>query len=488
MQATLTLAHCSFTNNSATQGGALFINAAKVSKSEVTITKASVFAGNSATDGSAVYVTAPLTRALVALSVEGNSTFLSNVATGGNGAIFLSGSGAVTIVDESTFTSNVASNGGAVYALATPRLNVTSSTFQRNRASRGGAVALVKLSVAQLIGNTFAQNSADYGSAFYSSGSVAITVSKNTFSRNVAQYGGTSYWESSALLNWPLGWRENTFVGNVGLFGEGWASQPVNLSTTPSVIVDTSKNSVPPIQVFLVDIFGNAVTNTSYHASRAVKVNSDHCYSNLYNVAGRTLAPLGLGYGEFRGIIATCYPTGYLTTTYSTSLSYSSELAGSTKVRDVAVDQLWSFSNCVSGQVLKVATCFACPKGTCNVKGAPLTEGGSKAAYALTQLQSLGDCKAAPANSIPTKTMGDQVLYSTLPYPTKPFTVHIFRLTRYAHTMPPLMHNLNHNHTFLNSSPGIVPPFPHHTPDIFTRHTYTPFFPNLASVRKLKIL
>jgi len=217
------------------------------------------------------------------------------------------------------------------------------------------------------------------------------------------------YWDNSLLGNWPQDWRGNSFSDNVGSFGMAWASQPVNISTVATVVVDSTSNAVPNIRVYLFDNFGNFVTNSSYVVLRSVVEGSDHCFETPYSIAGVSKGNTWRGYAEFAELTATCYPNGDLTSSFSVELSFDAESAGSPSAVKVATTQLWTFSTCVSGQTLKGGSCVTCPRGKCSLQGAPLLEGMSKAVYTQEQLQSLGTCKAMPSNADHSKTFGDQL-------------------------------------------------------------------------------
>ena len=201
----------------------------------------------------------------------------------------------------------------------------------------------------------------------------------------------------------------NRFSENSASYGLMWASQPMKLSTTPTVVVDSTSNVVPDIEVYLVDIFGNAVTNSSYQISRSVNEKTVHCFGANFNVIGVSTRNAPLGYAEYSGLVATCFPTGNMTVSYSTLLSHATELAGSSSTTSVTAIQMWLFSPCQSGQVLKGGSCVTCPPGKCSLTGAPLTEGTNLTlAYSTEQLSSL-ECKIYPANADSIRTEGDKV-------------------------------------------------------------------------------
>ena len=183
-----------------------------------------------------------------------------------------------------------------------------------------------------------------------------------------------------------------------------------------------------------MDIFGEPVVNTSYQVTRSVVDTLDHCFDAHRNIVGKTVSSITPGYTQFSGMIATCFPSGNLTTEYAIALSYASELAGSLDTKIAKTFQLWKFPACVSGQILKENSCVRCPLGTCSLTGAPLTDASNDGylVYSAHQLQS-ATCIVSPSKPTadPGKTFGDQLFampdywrispraYDLLPCPMK---------------------------------------------------------------------
>jgi len=186
--------------NSATQtGGGIFIGSgATVDISGVT------FANNTAgATGGAIYnLGGSLTIA--------NSTFTNNLATAAAGAI---GGGAIGMnggslnVTDGTFTSNTAnpSNGGAINAnLIASDISITDSTFQNNSSFRsGGAIFVGGTGTLTLDGDQFIGNSATtYGGGALVLSSIPTNIKSSVFRDNSAgTNGGAITMDGDAATN-----------------------------------------------------------------------------------------------------------------------------------------------------------------------------------------------------------------------------------------------------------------------------------------------
>lgn len=140
---------CTFTDNRAAYGGALY------SLSSVTV-KHSAFVGNQTASttprGGAIYVagsaSAPVWLAARSCAFSGN---IASIPSGGGGAI-ASGTYASISADSCEFSNNSASNGGAIFASSTVSsfsTNLTNCIFSNNQAtttiyneSKGGSIYL----------------------------------------------------------------------------------------------------------------------------------------------------------------------------------------------------------------------------------------------------------------------------------------------------------------------------------------------------------
>jgi trimeric autotransporter adhesin len=189
-----------FSNNTATDGGAIFNYIAGT----LTIT-GSNFTSNSATrDGGAIVTGGTLT-------VTG-STFSNNKAVYG-GAIY-NNNGVTLTVKSSNFISNRASNiGGAIYK-CNGNLGVYDCNFTSNNAVNGGAI-YKKYGALTVRNNTFTSNNAtNNGGAIYKDGG-SLIVTGNTFTKNTAtNYGGAIYTKNASTYV-----TSNNFVGNRAVKG-----------------------------------------------------------------------------------------------------------------------------------------------------------------------------------------------------------------------------------------------------------------------------
>ena len=180
---TVPISYCSFTNNSAPSGGAIYIHHEHEGNVEI---QYSNFTHNSATNGSggAIYGDG------ATLIIKEYTRFINNTATQFGGAIY---SDNVVIRDYIYFEKNNATYGGAVYAIIA---NIKYSEFISNSAQYGGSI--YDSSSLSSEANTFEKNSALYGGAVYA---VVISSSVDKFHNNNATVGGAIYADGSGSLS-----------------------------------------------------------------------------------------------------------------------------------------------------------------------------------------------------------------------------------------------------------------------------------------------
>ena len=153
--------NCTFENNHADRGGAVYLDESYIYDSD--------FLNNSAAEGGAVYSDGG--------SAHG-STFIDNHADEAGGAIFQLDSS----VSDSIFRNNSAGKlGGAVYQSYSI---LASCVFQDNHAGIGGAIYQI---ASRLYDSVFANNYADHGGAVYQESD--SEVHNCTFNNNHAQFG-----------------------------------------------------------------------------------------------------------------------------------------------------------------------------------------------------------------------------------------------------------------------------------------------------------
>lgn len=203
-----------FSNNTVTDpngnGGAIYSG---VLRGELWIGCCTIFTGNRAAHGGGIYVD----RGQATVT---NSTFSNNGADKDGGGITNYGT---LIITSSTFADNSASvipsipgDGGGIFngnALSTGKLNVTLSTFLRNDAGRGGG--LYNDSYAQIYNSTFAGNIAvnggDGGGIYHISSTRALYLTYSTLSGNTPT---------------------DIFTGNGGVTGGGGSNAAAYVSFT----------------------------------------------------------------------------------------------------------------------------------------------------------------------------------------------------------------------------------------------------------------
>ncbi|WP_245634915.1 right-handed parallel beta-helix repeat-containing protein, partial [Methanobrevibacter cuticularis] len=244
---TLNISNSNFNNNSAKNGGAIY------STNQMRITGSS-FATNTATDGGAIYSTNTLSIS--------SSSFNKNTAKGNGGGLFLSGSHQSTITGNSKFTSNSAKNGGAIYTsspltifssnldsneastdggaiYSTNTLSIGSSSFNKNTAKgNGGALFLSGSHQSTITGNSkFTSNSAKNGGAIYTSSPLTIS-SSNLASNKVSANGGAIY--STNSLNVTGG----IISGNSAIYGSGIYNSGVLRLNSVGLLANIAKVSI----------------------------------------------------------------------------------------------------------------------------------------------------------------------------------------------------------------------------------------------------
>jgi hypothetical protein len=226
----LTLAADALTNNSSTQGGAVWSGGVASSL----LVEESTFDSNAATtgDGGAVYNESRLPLAITA------STFSNNATTGGNGGavaytVIGKAAQALTLTND-TFSGNKAANGGAVEDGPGPSgtvapLNVANSAFSGNTASAayvsyGGAIDSTYALTVGITGSTFTGNHAASGGAISERPAGQLTLTNDTFSQNtagglLAQGGAVIAGSSYSLYGAKVAGSGDTFDNNSATSG-----------------------------------------------------------------------------------------------------------------------------------------------------------------------------------------------------------------------------------------------------------------------------
>ena len=225
------------------------------------------FTNNKATNGGAIY----------ASGTSGNTNitdalFVDNYATYTGGAIALRAS-AVT-VNNTKFYNNTASDGGALYVGGTGITNfVYSSDFENNTATNGngGAINWVA-SAGEIIESNFTNNSATYGGALYLGGNAANSHIVNvTFDNNYASKNGGAI--DCNAKNMTL--LDTLFINNVA--DEYGAALCREFNATGG----SGKNNT-----FTSNHAGIAGAALAWMDSVGIKINDYHFYNNTAGIMG----------------------------------------------------------------------------------------------------------------------------------------------------------------------------------------------------------
>lgn len=161
----ITLVGCTFFNNTAIDGGALYSD----EKSKIAIT---------------------------------STEFLNNTADQIGGAIKAADTSVVTIQGESSFEFNGAQSGGAIAAVDKSNVTLRSTTLSSNAAQLGGGLYVETEGLVQVDASTFSQNMAVLGGAVYVKTAVTGTViTDSLFSKNNASARGGAFYFEQITVN-----------------------------------------------------------------------------------------------------------------------------------------------------------------------------------------------------------------------------------------------------------------------------------------------
>ncbi|WP_333658384.1 transglutaminase domain-containing protein [Methanobrevibacter sp.] len=235
--ASVTITGSTFKNNRASNnGGAIFTTG-----SNILNIFGSFFESNRAINGGALYITVP-TRI-------NSSTFKSNLASNIGGVIFASGSNGLNI-SNSKFESNRAKNGGALYITVTTR--ITSSNFKSNLASSNGGAVYSK-NILNISKSTISKNSAAYGSGVYSSSTLRVDSSSllsnsAKFIKIVISAPNSAKSGSNVAIKSGLVYGDNVagafYTTNGNIFVNGKKSTVSNYSPDKKIILKFNGKSV----------------------------------------------------------------------------------------------------------------------------------------------------------------------------------------------------------------------------------------------------
>ena len=205
------ISNCLFQNNTnfIERGGALYIQESILNATENT------FQDNSAVEGGALYIVN--TVVITAVHTLTGNTFRNNHALVDGGSLYGKGKFSMLMLKNNTFQNDWADEEGGSVVSSTNNLNLILNIFQSNHAlEKGGAIVIAgdRTTTITFEGNIFQNNSAGRGGVLYAE-SGNYTIMSNTFLNNMARDKGGAlnlHFSSVTLKN-------NTFTKNVAKSG-----------------------------------------------------------------------------------------------------------------------------------------------------------------------------------------------------------------------------------------------------------------------------
>ena len=238
----VSISKCSFTENTADRGGALYFNDSQYSVADATLTNN--IATSESYGGGALYNTG-------ATGTVDNVVFTGNTAKNG-GAVAIYTNSDIEFSNITASDNSATSNGGAFYVNSC-KVNLTNENliFTGNKANNGGAVYAIKPTVFDVSGVVATNNeAANNGGAFYVSGATANISGEDTkISGNKAvNYGGAIYISyftdaEEQKIGATLNITDTKLDGNTALYGgaiSGRTNSTINLTR-----VVLTENSTP---------------------------------------------------------------------------------------------------------------------------------------------------------------------------------------------------------------------------------------------------
>ncbi|MBR4753492.1 MAG: LEPR-XLL domain-containing protein, partial [Thermoguttaceae bacterium] len=190
-------------NATSNQGGGIYVSGGTLGTLDPETSDASfgTFTGNTATQGGAVYIAISQSGDVASV---GGATFKENEATEGGAVYVYSGAFAAT---DSSFSDNDATDGGAIYVgvnsnnqnYLAPTVTLDGVDFNGNGAEANGGAIYVWRGTLDVDGGSFEENTATNGGAIYVDGGT-VDVEGGAFNRNVAENGGAIYNKSATTL------------------------------------------------------------------------------------------------------------------------------------------------------------------------------------------------------------------------------------------------------------------------------------------------
>lgn len=307
--ADLTLTRCTFTDNTAVIGGAIYN-----SQGTLTITDC-IFTDNTATTATA-YQGGGAIYNIGTLDILG-STFTNNQARDG-GAVY-NFDGACTVTG-SNFTGNTATSvdGGAIESCNTTTLNVYNCVFTQNTAATGGG-AIDNMGTGFVNNCQFTDNSATIGGAIYNNeeGSI-LTVTDCDFTSNTAT--NTNYFGGAAIFNnGTCTVTGSNFTENDATASDGATIDSIGpLTVTGSTFTDNDGGAVANTGSTLI-ISGSTFTGNSvlwnggaiWNDDGSLTVTDSTFTGNTANLNGGVLFNTGTVTMNFNRIVENSDSQGY---------------------------------------------------------------------------------------------------------------------------------------------------------------------------------
>jgi predicted outer membrane repeat protein len=372
-------------NMALVQGGAVYTTADDM------LMRGCCVLNNVAATGGGVYYPSDILTNHVNISF---CLFDGNSASGLYGGVYVELASSVSI-DSSNFTGNKASFGSAVGAKKILDADIQHCFFVENSArNSGGALYLEDNNLIFVTDSLFDGNTAraGSGSAVWLSSSSEVTIQGNQFVRNSAiNGGGAVFWLVSSDMSVPVGLestQSNALSGNY--YEKNQAMYGNNVSTDVFSLILSDENNykvtdyaspVPPIEVDIVDFYGQIVVIESTGVAVASVLTTATCFQSTNGyVTGGFVESIQAGVFNFSTLNVYCDP-GYSMSVNVTSPYYDVKSTYFTL----------SFRSCVRGEYYEDSVCKPCEVGTYS-----LTDPSTKE---LSELSNSAVCKPCPSGA-----------------------------------------------------------------------------------------
>ncbi len=273
-------ANAIFSNNSAVNGGAIYIN------SGTTRNINGQFSNNHASgDGGAIYVKGNT------LTLSG-AKFTANYAVGNGGAIYLNGTTLNINKNESIvneFNNNHAKNGGAIYSNSDITIDVgifTGNTASAAEDGTGGKGGVIYSTAGNISINDAAFNenvATTSGGVIYSTTSGTITITEGDFNNNTSVSGAFAYVENSTFNIKGGDIYNNLASGNGGIIYSGTGS---NLTLGACNIYNNTNNASASLGTLFGGIIWYGYWNGIFTFSENCNIYDNKINSTFPNISG----------------------------------------------------------------------------------------------------------------------------------------------------------------------------------------------------------